>query len=252
MNALVAIINHNIKQLTDNLVEQLSVDEISDCELMVLDNGSSDQDQISRHTTHAVDQNTYYGGALQLILDYFLTTSNDYVLIMNNDVIVGQNFVRSMKSAMEQSGYSLLSPCILQPEKNQNYWPTMHSWGSSTIRPVKWVDFCSPILSRELVTHIGSYDMDLRYGWGNDVEAGRIANENNLLVGVVDYIPIIHLSEHTYKSGKSDLTREEYGNLAMSGMVKYFDKIGHTATLNEYRNWARNYSFPTLDDIYRV
>jgi len=243
MNTLVAVINHNRRAYTDQLVESLTI-KGAEYDIMVLDNGSTDKSEISKYTTHATDSNCYYGGALNLICANFLETDkHDMLLVLNNDIILhGPKFVFSMRLAMDLFKYHVLSPCILQPEVNQCYWRTMHNWGA-VVRPVKWVDFCAPMIRREVVEKIKQYDNELIYGWGQDLYTGMVCEENNWKVGVVDCVPAIHLSSATFKEGKSDITETEYGQKAMAGMVSYFNRIGKGDKLNEYRDYARNYTY---------
>jgi len=180
---------------------------------------------------------------LNLIFETFLEEPQyDSLMVLNNDIILhGPKFVKNMQDIMEGEFYHLLSPCILQPEVNQCYWRTMHNWGSNEVREVKWVDFCAPMFRRALVEDIVKYDDMLMYGWGQDIYTGLVCEENGYKVGVVDYLPAIHLSSATFKDGKSDISETDYGRLAMDGMMKYFNSIGK---LHEYRNVARNYVYP--------
>ena len=54
-----------------NLVNQLKRDpEFKNCELLVLDNGSSET--LASTTTHRLEENVYFGGGFNVVLDYFL------------------------------------------------------------------------------------------------------------------------------------------------------------------------------------
>ena len=56
---LIATLNHNLPVWTDNLVTQLKRDPLFDnCELMVLDNGSSES--LAKSTTHQLEQNIFF------------------------------------------------------------------------------------------------------------------------------------------------------------------------------------------------
>ena len=55
---LVATLNHNLPELTDNLVKQLERDpSFGYCELMVVDNGSTEP--LAKSTTHRLDENIF-------------------------------------------------------------------------------------------------------------------------------------------------------------------------------------------------
>ena len=56
---LIATLNHNLPQWTDNLVNQIKRDPLFDkCELMVIDNGSSEP--LAQSTTHRLEQNIFF------------------------------------------------------------------------------------------------------------------------------------------------------------------------------------------------
>jgi len=93
---LIATLNHNLPDLTDNLVTQLKRDRyFSECELMVLDNGSNES--LAKSTTHQVEQNVFFGGGFNVVLNYFLNnTEHEWLYFLNNDLIFhGPSFLRT-------------------------------------------------------------------------------------------------------------------------------------------------------------
>lgn len=244
MNTLAVVINHNRRDYTDQLVESLlPYREQSNYDIAVLDNGTPNPDEVSKYTTHETGENCYYGGALNLSLQMFLESDYDSLLVLNNDIIIhGPLYVSTLRDALE-SGYDLVSSCVLQPEVNQCFWRTMHNWKSPEIRSVPWVDFMAPMMSRRLAETIGQYDNELIYGWGQDLYSGLICSDNGWKVGVLDTISTIHMSSQTFRDGKSDITLSEYNQRASSGMENYFSRIGRSGGLNYFRELARNYTF---------
>ena len=237
---LVVIYNHNLPGMTDNLWEALYPHRRNDYDMILIDNGSK-EDGKSKYTTHETGQNTYFGGALNIALDYFLS-SNEYdsLLSLNNDLVVqGNNFVRSLKKELV-GDYKIISPCVLQNE-NQCKWKYMHCWNSTKVRDVKWVDFQAPLLHRDFIEKVKQYPDELMYGWGQDALSGMICEDNGWKVGVVDWCPLIHYSAHTYKEGKSDLNLTEYCQRAEGGMFKYFMDKGLMDKFNKYRELSANY-----------
>ncbi len=82
---IVATLNHNLPDLTDNLVNQLKRDPLfNECELMVIDNGS--KESLAKSTTHRLEENIFFGGGLNAAIDYFLSTDHDYLYFLNNAV----------------------------------------------------------------------------------------------------------------------------------------------------------------------
>ena len=83
---LLATLNYNQPELTDNLVEQLKRDiTFNQHELMVVDNGSNKP--LATSTTHKLPENLFFGGGLNVVLDYFLSSDHDHFVLFNNDLI---------------------------------------------------------------------------------------------------------------------------------------------------------------------
>ena len=207
MKTLVVIYNHNLPDMTNNLWEALYPHRRDDYDMILIDNGSK-EDGKSKYTTHETGQNTYFGGALNIALDYFLS-SDKYVL---------QN-------------------------ESQCKWKYMHCWNSTKVRDVKWVDYQAPLLHRDFIEKVKQFPDELIYGWGQDVLSGVICEDNNWKVGVLDWCPLIHYSAHTYKQGKSDLNLTEYCQNAERGMFGYFHSNNLMDRFNKFRELSADYSY---------
>lgn len=242
---LAVIMNHNRKEYTDRLYRWLKPYEQNDYDLFVFDNGSKDAREISEFTTFRSDENTYYGGGLNILFSLLLDNPQyDSMLVLNNDVILHPyRFVRTLKEAMVLGEFDIVSPSVLQPEEGQCFWPQMHNWGVNVPRQVKWVDFMCPLLSRRLVETITHFDPEMKYGWGQDVWSGIVCEQNNWKVAVLDYLSVVHLSAQTYKDNKSDISHQEYSNKATAGMVTAFNSAGLISKMHEFRAWGQNYKY---------
>jgi len=240
---LAVIYNHNLPEMTDKLWEELKPYERDDYDLILIDNGSTDEGK-SKYTTHETGQNTYFGGALNIALDFFtMSGTYDSLLSLNNDLVLqGDNFVKTLREEMFNNDFKIVSPCVLQVE-NQCKWKYMHCWNSDTIREVKWVDFQAPLMHKDFINHIKQFPDELIYGWGQDVLSGIICEENDWKVGVVDRCPMIHHSAHTYKSGKSDLDLETYCRNAEQGMFGYMQSRGLKTKFMNFRELSAGYKY---------
>ena len=243
MKTLAVIYNHNMPEMTDSLWESLKPYEREDYDLILIDNGSNEQGK-SKYTTHQTGANTYFGGALNIALDYFLQSGTyDSLLSLNNDLILqGPNFVRTLREEMFKGDYKIVSPSVLQVN-SQCKWKYMHCWNTDGTRDVKWVDFQAPLLHRDFIEKVQQYPLELIYGWGQDVLSGIICEQEKWKVGVVDKCPLIHHSAKTYKEGKSDLDLETYCRNAESGMYNYFKQSNLLEKFFEYRELSANYSY---------
>jgi len=243
MKTLAVIYNHNMPEMTDSLWENLKPYERDDYDLILIDNGSKPEGK-SKYTTHETGQNTYFGGALNIALQFFLESNNyDSLLSLNNDLILqGPNFVRTLRKEMFDNDYKIISPSILQVA-SQCKWKYMHCWNSNITRDVKWVDFQAPLLHKDFIEYIQQYPDELIYGWGQDMLSGIICNEKGWKVGVVDKCPLIHHSAQTYKAGVSDLDLTTYCRNAEKGMFDYFQNENLTEKFHQFRQLSINYKF---------
>ena len=244
---LVVIYNHNMNDLTDQLFESLQPYENGLYDTIVIDNGSKPEGK-SKYTTYQTEENCYFGGALNLALQLFKANEQyDSILSLNNDIILhGFNFVKRMRDIMFREDYTIISPCVLQPEKGQCHWKSMLNWGATQVRDVKWVDFQAPMIHRRYLDAMYQFPNELMYGWGQDILSGIVCEENNWKVGVIDWLPIIHFSAFTYRSEKSNLSVSEYSQKAEANMFNYFAQNNLLEKVSIFRDLSANYKYEIL------
>lgn len=237
---LLSTLNHNLPNLTDNLVNQLKNDKLFDsCEMMVVDNGS--KESLAKSTTHQLDQNVFFGGGVNVILDYFLDSNHDYLAIFNNDLIFhGHNFLTNMVEEIKDNDIAVYTPSIINSSITQCNWKQMLNWGTNSVRKVKWIDFQCPILRRDICEIIRHYPDELIYGWGLDFYSGVIAEKNNLKTGVSDNITICHLNSQTFHQNKIDIGVEDFCRNAEGNMNTYFLQ-NYKEEYLELRNYGERY-----------
>jgi GT2 family glycosyltransferase len=242
MSILISTLNHNLPGLTDNLISQLKQSIRTDIEFMVLDNGS--EEQHAKTTTHTIDNNVFFGGGVNIIMDKFLSTNHDYLMILNNDLLFhGYRYVSELVYAAEKSNLAVISPSIINTEIEQCYWKQMHCWGTKFTRNVKWVDFQAPMLRRDICEIIIQYPMELYLGWGIDFYTGLVAEDNGLKIGVHDGITIAHLNSQTFKQNKINIDTNVFCQTAEKNMYDYFMNSKYKERYLEYRNYAETYNY---------
>jgi GT2 family glycosyltransferase len=244
MKTLAVILHYNTPEMTERLYKQLYPYQSNDYDLVVLDNGSPKGGE-SRYNTYRCEENVYFGGGLNLAFQLILDNPQyDSLLFLNSDLIVhGYRWVKTLRNVMFHGGYKIVSPAIIQPEWDQCYWTQMHCWNATTVRSVPWVDFQSPLFHRDFIEKIGQFDEDLIFGWGNDVYSGIICRDNDWKIGVVDYCPVIHLSNETVKKNMDNDIIRHYNQYAERGMRSFFTKIDNMKEFNEMRDLAKNYKY---------
>lgn len=239
---LVATLNHNLPRLTDNLVNQLRRDPyFSNCELMVVDNGSAES--LANTTTHRLDQNTYFGGGFNVVLDYFLNeTKHEWLYFLNNDLVFhGPSFLTtSIREALESEA-AVYSPSVINASMNQCHWKQMWNWGAS-LRYVKWVDFQCPLIRRDVLEKIKQYPDELMYGWGLDFYTGCITEQEGWKTVVSDNHTICHLNSQTFEQNKIDIGVAEFCRRAETNMYNYFSNSEFNSLYLELRKYGETYS----------
>ena len=173
------ILNHNLPDYTDMLYESLKPYERTDYDLFVIDNGSGKEGK-SKHTSFELEENVYFGGGFNAAMQYTLENKEyDSMMFLNNDLTVHPyNFVKALREEMLEdvfddvlSGkwtsreikYDIVSPSFYNIEYNkQCHWKSMHSWSAKNTRPVDYIDFQCPLISRRLLEEVKEISPDLK------------------------------------------------------------------------------------------
>lgn len=238
---LIATLNHNLPDLTDNLVNQLKRDPFFEkCELVVVDNGS--KEGLAKSTTHRLEENVFFGGGFNVVLDYFLTTDHEYLYFLNNDLIFhGPSFLTTSYNEAKQSDATVYSPSVINASIEQCHWKQMWNWGKG-LRNVDWVDFQCPLIHRRVLEQIKQYPNELIYGWGLDFYTGCITKQNNWNTVVSDTNTICHLNSQTFKQNKIEIGVSEFCQQADSRMNNFFLNSEFRDVYFELRKHGENYS----------
>ena len=238
---IIATLNHNLPDLTDNLVNQLKRDPLfNQCELIVIDNGSSEP--LAKSTTHRLDENIFFGGGINVAIDYFLSTDHDYLYFLNNDLVFhGPSFLTTSLKEAKESDAAVYSPTIINASVEQCHWKQMWNWGKE-LREVKWIDFQCPLLRRDILEIIKQYPNELIYGWGNDFYTGCMTETHNLKTIVSDNNTICHLNSQTFKQNKINIGVSEFCRRAEENMFNYFRNSELNSLYWELRKHGENYN----------
>lgn len=238
---LIATLNHNLPTWTDNLVNQLKRDSAFEkCELLVLDNGSSES--LANTTTHRLEENVYFGGGFNVVLDYFLQTKHEYLYFLNNDLVFhGPAFLTTSLREAQESDAAVYSATVINASVEQCHWRQMWNWGKG-LREVRWVDFQAPLLRRDILEHIQQFPAELIHGWGLDFYAGCIAESLGLKTIVSDNNTITHMNSLTFKENKINIGVSEFCQRAELGMYNYFSNSIYKDLYFNLRTYGETYS----------
>jgi GT2 family glycosyltransferase len=233
---LIATINYNTPEMVDSLAKEIKNTTIEH-ELMVLDNGSTTD--LPKSTTHRLDANYYFGGAVRVIHDYFLNSTHDVLVILNSDLLFhGISFFDQSLREMKDGGFDLYSPSIINTDYNQLHWRQMWNWGTGTVRNVKWIDYQCPFYTKELAKKIVNYPETL-FAYGLDFYGSIVAHTNGMKIGVSDTNTIAHLNSKTLRT--TDVNLQEYCSLADKTLYEYFMKSEYKDLYTNFRDYGQSY-----------
>lgn len=238
---LIATLNYNQPELTDNLVNQLKRgNDLSKHELMILDNGSTNQ--LAQSTTHQLKDNLFFGGGLNVVMEHFLSTDHEYFVLFNNDLIFhGPRLLDNMIREMRENDLALYSPAITNTGADQCFWRQMWNWGTGTVRQVPFIDFMCPVFRRDLAEYIIKFPDELFLGWGPDFYSGILAEEAGFKVGVTDNITLSHLVSQTFKTGAIELKESDFCAQADGNMHNFFLNSKYKDKFAEFRQLGSTY-----------
>lgn len=239
---LAAILHYNTTKYTDTLYEMLKPHEREDYDLVVIDNGS-DENKTSKYTTFRLEENVYYGGGLDVTMNYFLENPQyDSMILLNSDLIIhGYNFIHSLREELfAEEDLVLVSGCVIQPEQNQCHWKAIHNWGQKTIRYVPWVDFQCALLKRKFVEEVKGFGS--KFGWVQDIMTGIVCENKGWKIGVCDWLPVIHFGNGSVKENSHNPIISQYNQLAEQEMIQYFQDKGLWNDFIKQRNKGENYT----------
>ena len=238
---LIATLNHNLPQWTDNLINQLKKDPLfPHCELMVVDNGS--KESLAQSTTHQLEENIFFGGGFNVVLNYFLSTNHDYLYFLNNDLVFhGPSFLTTSLREAKESDAAVYSPTIINASIDQCHWKQMWNWGKG-LREIKWIDFQCPLLRRDVLEKINHFPDELIYGWGLDFYTGCITEQNNLKTIISDNNTITHMNSLTFKENKVNIGVNEFCRNAETNMYNYFNNSNLNQLYSQLRQYGENYN----------
>ncbi len=251
------ILNHNLPEWTDRLYKSLKPYEGEDYDLLVFDNGSTEENT-SEFTTFKSDENLFFGGGFNAGMQVVIESDGyDSMLFLNNDLTVHPyTYVKTLRDAMFTPPGKLLidsgptgtikadivSPCFYNVEpEGQCHWKTMHNWGSKYPRQVPFIDFQCPLISKRLIKEIDLIDADLMYGWGIDALFAIHCKDKGYKMEVLDYVSILHHNSVTVKSGVAGLSMADYCKKAELGQFEFFAKSNLIKKWTDVRKAGESY-----------
>lgn len=145
----------------------------------------------------------------------------DWLLVVDDDVVLPRGFVDRFLHCAEDAGLSLAQPA--HRRHSHAAWPVTHRRWGSAVRESHFAEI-GPVTAFAA----GTFDVllpfpDLRMGWGLDVHWAALAREHGWTVGIVDATPILHTTPvgggyardeavaeaNAFLAGRAYVTRDE-------------------------------------------
>ncbi len=139
---VVAILNHNGKDLLRDCLDSLAIQTFSNFETVVIDNGSTDGTSEFLETKYpwvrllALNKNLGFSSGYNIGLRDALARGFEFILLLNNDTCVAKNFLAEMlETAKEDERIGAVCPKIYFASQPQTIWYAGGDFSLWTCRP---------------------------------------------------------------------------------------------------------------------
>ncbi len=201
---------------TRQCVESLLDHGVDPSALLIIDNGSSDDTPAwlaSRPDLRSVRNavNLGCGGAWT---QGALLTERDWVVLLNNDIICGDNFIQAQIDAAERHGLSVVSPSLIEFDLDYDleaYTPEFLAKMSGTLRRGWFHGVCFSV-RREVFQQIGFLDTDRLLFGREDAEFLARCKRHGLAVGTVGDALMHHFGMITQTAMKKEQGVSRFGD----------------------------------------
>jgi hypothetical protein len=115
---------------------------------------------------------------------------HDWLLLVDDDVVLPERFVERLLGLCEALGLALAQPA--QTLASHAAWPVTRRHAGSLARETGFVEI-GPVtaLRRDAFAELTPFP-ELRYGWGLDLHWAALARERGWRLGVLDALPVRH------------------------------------------------------------
>jgi len=129
---------------------------------------------------------------LNQVLEASATGGFDWVLVVDDDVVLPSAFLDRFVAVCELFGLDLAQPA--QTLRSHSAWKVTRRRPASLVRETRFVEI-GPVtaFSRRAAAELLPFP-ELRFGWGLDLHWAAIAGQRGWRLGVVDALPVRHES----------------------------------------------------------
>ena len=173
----IIIVNWNGESDTLECLESLKNNDYPNYEVVIIDNGSKEKFQVSDPKIKVIynKKNLGFSGGSNVGIKYALENKADYILLLNNDTVVSNNFLSKMvKVAESDNNYGIIGPKIYFPDSKKIWFAggkinwlynkgTMrgfneidhNQYDKPEIQETDYITGCCALVKREVVEKIG-------------------------------------------------------------------------------------------------
>jgi len=177
-----------------------------------------------QRTRHEVTMRTVAMGAagrfehLNDILREHPAGGHDWLLVIDDDVILPHGFLDRFLLCAENAGLLLAQPA--HRLHSHAAWPVTHRRPGGAVRESHFVEI-GPVTAFAAPTHAALLPFPpLRMGWGLDARWGALAREHGWRTGIVDATPILHTTPVGGGYSRADAVAEAQAFLADRSYVR--------------------------------
>jgi GT2 family glycosyltransferase len=176
---------HNRKETTLKFLRSFSNQTYSDYQMVIIDDGSTDgsSEAIRAEFPETVilegDGNLWWTGAMRKGVEYVLSiaTDNDYILAINDDVTVNDDYIEKLVSASEENGNAIVGSIYRDSEnkelvydsgvkidwKNYRYYQMPYKKDDNITKNVDTLATRGTIIPIAVFKNIGLFEKKLRH-----------------------------------------------------------------------------------------
>jgi N-acetylglucosaminyl-diphospho-decaprenol L-rhamnosyltransferase len=186
--------------------------------ILVIDNGSSDGTPawLTAHREIASVRNGVNLGCGGAWTQGALLARSDWVVLLNNDVLVSARAMDAMLDAAERHGLDVVSPALAEGALDYDFDSHAAAFVQAmagTLRPGWFHGVCFAV-RRTVFERIGFPDTDRRLGGREDVEFLVRCERNGVPVGTVGDALLHHFGSITQKAIKLETGQKDLGDRA--------------------------------------
>ena len=221
----IVIVNYNLRDDTVNCIESLLRAGAQEHQITVVDNNSSDDSvNFIRQNFTSVNliempENRGYPHALNSGIIFSLKKPIQWILLLNNDIIVDKEFLIELGKATDKKDFSLFSPAIYYYNEPDRIWYLGEKVIKGTLigfryyrnRKVKkklpplipsdFLNGCAMLINRKVFEEIGIFD-DTEFIYGDDPDFSWRAKSKGFSAAAVPSAKMWHKVSKTMNKTK--------------------------------------------------